>query len=210
MTIMTRQYTAVASQASEAVEKAADSWVQGVRKLADRFPVLPQVDLVPAVERYFEFVQRAVDLNRGITLRWAQAADTLSGAVREQAESAGQVARQRAESVGDVVRERAESFEQAATRQAAQAEQAVARQAEQAERAAARQAEQAEQAQEELAREARRLEREQARQAHQRARERYEGQTKAELGKQLAQRDLPKSGTVNELIERLVEADAAH
>ena len=33
--------------------------------------------------------------------------------------------------------------------------------------------------------------------------------TKAELSKQLAQRDLPKSGTVNELIERLVEADAA-
>ncbi len=188
MTSMTRQYSAVASQASEAVEKAADSWVQGVRKLADRFPVLPQVDLVPAVERYFEFVQRAVDLNRGITLRWAQAADTLSGAVREQAESAGQVALDRAESAADVVRERAESFEQAA----------------------ARQAEHAEQAGQELARETRQLEGEQAEQAHQQARERYEGLTKAELGKQLAQRDLPKSGTVNELIERLVEADAAH
>ncbi len=196
MTSMTRQYSAVASQASEAVEKAADSWVQGVRKVADRFPTLPQVDLVPAVEHYFDFVQWALDLNRGITIRWAQAAGTLSGAVREQAESAGQVALERAESVGDVVRERAESFEQAATRQAAQAEQA-----------AARQAEQARQAEEELAREARRLEREQARKAHQRARERYEGQTKAELSEQLAQRDLPKTGTVDELIERLVEAD---
>ena len=207
MTSMTRQYSAVASQASEAVEKAADSWVQGVRKVADRFPTLPQVDLVPAVEHYFDFVQWALDLNRGITIRWAQAAGTLSGAVREQAESAGQVALERAESVGDVVRERAESFEQAATRQAEQAEQATARQAEQAEQAAARQAEQARQAEEELAREARRLEREQARKAHQRARERYEGQTKAELSEQLAQRDLPKTGTVDELIERLVEAD---
>ena len=207
MTSMTRQYSAVASQASEAVEKAADSWVQGVRKVADRFPTLPQVDLVPAVERYFDFVQWALDLNRGITIRWAQAAGTLSGAVREQAESAGQVALERAESVGDVVRERAESFEQAATRQAAQAEQATARQAEQAEQAAARQAEQARQAEEELAREARRLEREQARKAHQRARERYEGQTKAELSEQLARRDLPKTGTLDELIERLVEAD---
>ena len=127
MTSMTRQYSAVASQASEAVEKAADFWVQGVRKVADRFPTLPQVDLVPAVEHYFDFVQWALDLNRGITIRWAQAAGTLSGAVREQAESAGQVALERAESVGDVVRERAESFEQAATRQAAQAEQATAR-----------------------------------------------------------------------------------
>ncbi len=209
MTIMTRQYSAVASQATEAVEKAADSWAQGVRKLADRFPVVPQVDLVPAVERYFDFVQRAVDLNRGITLRWAQAAGTLSGAVRERAESAGQVALHRAESAADVVRERAESFEQAAARQAEQVERVAARQADQAERAAARQADQAEQAGQELAHEARRLEREQARQAHQRARERYEGLTKAELSKQLAQRDLPKSGTVNELIERLVEADAA-
>jgi hypothetical protein len=185
---MTRQYSAVASQASGAVDKAADSWAQGVRKLTDRIPVLPQVDLVPAVERYFDFVQRAVDLNRGITVRWAQAAGTLSGVAREQAQSAGQVVRERAESASDVVHERAESFEQAA----------------------ARQAEQAEQAGQELAREAQRLEREQARQAHQRARERYEGMTKAELSKQLTQRDLPKSGTVNELIERLVEADTAH
>ena len=210
MTIMTRQYTAVASQASEAVEKAADSWVQGVRKLADRIPMLPQVDLVPAVERYFDFVQRAVDLNRVVTVRWAQAAGTLSGAVRAQAESAGRATLERAESAADVVRERAESFEQATVRQAEQAERAAARQAEQAERAAAQQAEQAKQAGQDLAREARRLEREQAEQAHQRAREPYEGLTKAELSKQLAQRDLPKSGTVNELIERLVEADAAH
>jgi hypothetical protein len=39
------------------------------------------------------------------------------------------------------------------------------------------------------------------------ARERYEGLTKAELSDLLAQRDLPRSGNVEELIERLVEAD---
>jgi hypothetical protein len=63
--------------------------------------------------------------------------------------------------------------------------------------------EQAEKAEQERAREARKAEREQARQA----RERYEGQTKAELIDQLAERDLPKTGNVDELIERLVEAD---
>ena len=187
MTSMTRQYSAVAGHASEAVEKAADSWAQGVRKMAERFPVLPQVDLVPAVERYFDFVQRAVDMNRGVTLRWAQAAGTLSGAVREQARSAGKVAQERAESAAVVVRERAESFEKTAARQADLADEAT----------------------QELTREAHRLERERARQMHQQARERYEGMTKAELSKQLAERDLPRSGTVNELIERLVEADAA-
>jgi hypothetical protein len=185
MTMMTRQYSAVASQASEAVEKAADSWTQGMRRVTGLFPALPMVDLVPAVERYFDLVQRAVDINRDITVRWAQAAGTLTGAVREQAESAGQVVRERAESAGEIMRERAESFEAAAAEQAAKAEQA----------------------EKEMALEARRVEREQARQAHQQARERYEGLTKAELSDLLAKRGLPKSGNVPELIERLVEAD---
>jgi hypothetical protein len=93
--------------------------------------------------------------------------------------------RERAESVGEVVRERAESFE----------------------RATGEQAERAEQTREELAREARRLERQRDRNAHEKARARYEGLTKAELSDLLAERNLPKTGTVNELLERLVEAD---
>jgi hypothetical protein len=36
----------------------------------------------------------------------------------------------------------------------------------------------------------------------------YEGLTKAELRDQLAERDLPKTGNVAELAERLVEADS--
>ena len=77
--------------------------------------------------------------------------------------------------------------------QAAKAEQAVREQAGKAEH--------------ERAREARKAERQQARQARDQARDRYEGQTKAELSDQLAERDLPKTGNVDELIERLVEAD---
>ena len=183
---MTRQYSTAASQASEAAERAAGSWEQGVGKLADRLPALvPQVDLVPAVERYFDFVQRAVNVNRMIAVEWAQAVGALAGAARKRAESAGEVVRERAESVGEVVRERAESFEQAASEQA----------------------DKAEQAQEELAREARRIERQKARQAHEQARARYEGLTKAELSDLLAERNLPKTGNVDELVERLVEAD---
>jgi hypothetical protein len=185
MSSMTRQYSAVASQASNVVEKAADRWQESVRKVADRVPVLPQVDLVPAVERYFDLVQRAVDMNRRFTVRWVQAAGSLSGAVREQADTAGEVVRERAESASDVARDRAASFERAADRQAAQAEQA----------------------EKDLAREARRVEREHARREHAKARVRYEGLTKAELSDLLAKRDLPKTGNVDELIERLVEAD---
>ena len=42
----------------------------------------------------------------------------------------------------------------------------------------------------------------------QQAREPYEGLTKAELIGQLTERGLPKSGTVDDLIERLVSADS--
>jgi hypothetical protein len=175
MPSITRQYSAAAGQASEATERAAELWTQGVGKLTDRLPaLLPQIDLVPAIDRYFDFVQRAVTMNRSIAVEWAQAVSALSGAARERAASAG-----------EVVRERAESFE----------------------RAASEQAEKAEKAQEELAREARRIERQNARQAHEKARARYEGMTKAELSDLLVKRDLPKTGNVDELVERLVEAD---
>jgi hypothetical protein len=162
MTSTTQRYRAAASQSASTAEKIADFWAQGSQRLSDyMLPGLPQVDLVPVVERYFEFVQRTVDISRDLTIKWAEAAGTLSGAVREQAES-----------VGGLVRG------------------------------------QAEQAEKELAREARQAEREQARHARDKARERYEALTKAELSDRLDQRNLPKTGNVDELVERLVEADS--
>jgi hypothetical protein len=187
MTSTTERYRAAASQSASMVEKIADFWTQGAQQLSDRMlPGLPQVDFVPVVERYFEFVQRTVDISRDLTLKWAEAAGTLSGAVREQAETVGGLVREQAESTRDFVHE----------------------QAGKAEHAAREQAEKAEKAEQELAREARKAEREQARHAHDKARERYEGLTKAELSDLLDKRDLPKTGNVDELVERLVEADS--
>jgi hypothetical protein len=171
MNTLTRQYSTAANQARTAAEKATGLWTQRARTLADRLPALPQIDLVPAVERYFDLVQRTVDLNRDLAVKWAEAASALPGAAREKAESANKVARAKA----------------------ATAEQSAH--------------EHAERATHELAREARKIERQQARKAQTMARERYEGLTKAELSDLLAQRGLPKSGNVDELIERLVEAD---
>ncbi len=186
MTSMTRQYSAAAGRARNAAGKTADIWTQGARTVKDLVPGLPQVDLVPAVERYFELVERTVAINRHLAVRCAQAGGTLSGVVREKAESAGDLVREKAEAAGNVVREQAEKAEQAALEQA----------------------EKAEQAEKELARQARQAEREQARRAHERARERYEGLAKARLSDLLAKRELPKTGNVDELIERLVEADS--
>jgi len=176
MTSTTERYRAAASQSGSTVEKIADFWTQGSQKMTDYMPAgLPQVDLVPIVERYFEFVQRTVDISRDLTIKWAESAGMLSGVVREQAESVGGLVREQAESARDFAHEQAEL---------------------------------AEKAEKELAREARKAEREQAKHAHDKARERYEGLTKAELSDQLGQRDLPKTGNVDELIERLVEADS--
>ena len=187
MTSTTQRYSAAASQSAGTAEKIADFWTQGSQRLSHyMLPGLPQVDLVPVVKRYFEFVQRTVDINRDLTLKWAEAVGALSGAVREQAESVGGLVREQAESARDFVHEQAGKAEQAAREQA----------------------EQAGQAEKELAREARQVDREQARHAHDKARERYEGLTKAELSDLLGQRDLPKTGNVDELVERLVEADS--
>ncbi len=182
MTSTTERYSAAASQATGAAEKFADVWAQSAQTLSERMlPGLPQIDLVPVVERYFEFVQRTVDISRDLTVKWVETAGMLSGAAREHAESVSGLVREQAESARNLVHE----------------------QAGQAEQAARAQAEQAEQARQELAREARRAEREQTR----KARERYQNLTKAELSDLLGQRDLPKTGNVDELVERLVEAD---
>jgi len=90
-----------ATRARTAMEKVAGFWAQGARKLIDQtymVPQLPQAGLIPAVERYFEFVQRMTEMNRDLTVKWVQAASALSGVACEQAP---------AEPAGDVVREQA-------------------------------------------------------------------------------------------------------
>ena len=154
---MTMQYRTAASRARNAAGKTAGFWTRGARTVTDLVPGPPRVDLVLAVERYFDLVQRTVDINRHLAVRCAEAMGTLSGVAREKTESAGDLVREKALVAGNVVREQAEKAEQAALEQAEKAEQAekeLARQArqaqreaaERAERAARQQAEQAEQA----------------------------------------------------------------
>jgi hypothetical protein len=53
-----------------------------------------------------------VDVNRHLTVKWVEAADTLTGVVRDQAESAADVAREMPASVGHVVHVQAAKAEQ--------------------------------------------------------------------------------------------------
>ena len=104
-------------------------------------PGLPQADLIPAVERYFEFVQRTVDMSRDFTIKWVEAGNMLSDTIREQAESARGLMREQAESARGLVHEQADKAEQAASEQAEKTEQAgkkLARETRKAERDQAR------------------------------------------------------------------------
>ncbi len=90
--------------------------------------------------------------------------------------------------------------------QAAKADELAREQAEKAEQVQREQAEQAEQAKRDEEKAAKAAER--GCQAGQGAGARaVRGLTKAELADKAGRRDLPKSGTVEELIERLVDAD---
>ncbi len=75
-----------ASQARSPAEKVADFWTQGTQKFIDQTYLFPrlQADLIPAVERYFEFVQRMVEMNRDLAVKWVEAASAQLGVVRQQ------------------------------------------------------------------------------------------------------------------------------
>jgi hypothetical protein len=189
MSTSTESYTAVAGQAREATEKTVETFKQGVAKFTDQANVLakiPTVDLTQPVARYFEYVQKSVDLNRELATTWAELVTSLSGTVRQQAERVTEIVKDQTDVVADLAVKRAEQAEDVADEQAKLAEEAKKeqdRQVKAAERAAAKQ-------------------------AKEQAREPYEGLTKAELSDLLAERELPKTGTVEELIERLVSADS--
>jgi hypothetical protein len=94
-----------ATRARSTVKKIAGFWTQGARKFIDQtymFALLPQAGLIPAVERYFEFMQRMAEMNRDLNVKWVQAASALSGVACEQVpvESAGDVVRERAATAG--------------------------------------------------------------------------------------------------------------
>jgi len=189
MSTSTEMYTNVANQARVATEKSVETFKKSAQTFAEQTNViakLPTVDLTTPVQRYFDFVQQTIDKNREFAIKWAESVNSFSGTVRGQAESFGNVITDQTAKVADLV-----------TEQAAKAEQV-----------AQDQADKAEQVEKDLVKEAKKAEREAAKKAHEEARAAYEGLTKAELSDLLAERELPKSGTVEELIERLVAADS--
>jgi len=211
-----------ARRAEDAIVNASDLWTQNIQNLMEQFGTLrlPAVPTDPSafVEQWFDFSDRVSRVNREYVLNLTGAWNSLGGAVRQHVDGLGEAVRDQVQAVSHTTKEQLDKAAETEREQIEQAEREQReqiRRAERAERDRIRRAEeaererieQAEQAERDRAREARNAERQKARQARQSARERYEGLTKAQLSAELANRDLPKSGTVEELIERLVDAD---
>ena len=86
---------------------------------------LPTVDFAQGVERYFEFVQKAVDVNRELATNWADAVNSFSGVVREQTEKVRGLTTEQADKVESATREQADKVEQAEKTQARRPRQAT-------------------------------------------------------------------------------------
>ena len=183
------EYTDTVRIGQEAWTNVTEAWTSGIAKVADQvhLPAVPVVptETTPVVEQWFEFTDRLAKVNREYVLNLASAADAFGSAVRNHVEGIGEVVRDQVRTVPVTAKAQLEKV--------AEAERELA--------------ERVEQAQREQARAARNAERQQAREARQAARDRYEGLTKVELSEELGRRDLPKTGNVEELVDRLVEAD---
>jgi hypothetical protein len=186
---LNQEYTATARRPEGAVAEVTNAWAGNIQKATDqlRSPVLPALPIDPTafVEQWFDFTDRLTRVNREYAVNLTSVVNTLGGAVRQHIEG-----------LGDAVRDQVQAVSQSTKDQLDQVADAEREQAEQAE-----------QEQRQQARQLRNAERQKARQERQAAHQRYQGMTKTELTDELARRELPKTGTVDELIERLVEAD---
>jgi len=89
---------------AEATDKTVDTFKQGARAMTDRLDFLasmPSLDFVEPVERYFEYLQKAVDLNREMLVRWAELATQMSGSLRDEAVKAGHELENKVEELAD-------------------------------------------------------------------------------------------------------------
>ena len=93
-----------AETAQSTINQATDVWKQSTEVLAKQdksVAVLPRVDPVRGGERYFEFVQTAVDDNRELEISGADAMGSVYGVVRDGAESISRLGADQADQLAD-------------------------------------------------------------------------------------------------------------
>jgi hypothetical protein len=172
--------TDFAATAQTALTTTLDRWKDGVTSATEQFRSFPTVGNLPQVD-----VTEAVERQFAFIQRVVDLNHQYARQLAEVANTLTGVTRSQLESVGNVVRDQVVSTSDVA-RNAADATEEAARQE---------------------AKEAAKVTRANRKEAADKARVRYEDLSKAELAEQAAKRNLPKSGTVDDLVVRLVEAD---
>ena len=172
--------TATASNAQAALTTTLDRWKDGVSSVTEQFRSLPTIGNLPKVD-----LAEAVERQFAFIQRLVDLNHSYARQLAEVANTLTGVTRSQLESVGNVVRDEVTSGADVARTAADTAEEAARQEA----------------------RDAAKAERAKRKEAADQARARYEDLSKAELSEEAAKRDLPKTGTVDELVARLVEAD---
>jgi hypothetical protein len=177
MTLQTA-YIETAAKAQNVASDATDLWARGIQKLFSVTPPTGYVDPTGSVDWYFDTAAKLLEQQRDYVKTLAGTMSSVQGAVRDQAVSVASTLREQAASASNVMRTRAGDVEQLANDQAREADRQARREARQAKR------------------EARAF-----------AAEQFADMTKTELQDALSARHLPKTGNVDELRDRLVDAE---
>ena len=180
------QYVNGARSARTALTDAATSWAGSIKDAAAQVPApFAMLNATALITQSVTFARQLQQANLEYAVNLLRALSVAGEAAGQYRDSVGSVLRNQVNALSDSVHEQVNKTDQIIQDQA----------------------ERAEQAERDEIRQARAAERREARQAHQTARERYEGKTKTELADELSTRDLPKTGNLDELIDRLVDAD---
>jgi len=197
----TEQFTEAASAAvngaRNAVQRSTELWKQSAETLTERtdlwWQASPLETVTDATEKYFSYLQEGLQVNQEIAVKWVGALSSIAQAFRDQLQTVSDFQRGHSKAISTWISSETETFQDAANRQAEQVQQAAREREEQAQQ---------------LERQRAKAERDEARRNRQELRQQYQELTKSELADQLAERGLPKTGTVDELIDRLVSADS--
>ena len=101
-----QQYADVTTGALTALERSPELWKQGTTRLTEQVAVVSKLPLPgpdEATDRYFEYLQRGMEINRDFAKSGTGAAGTFSDLLQVQTRSVGEVVRGHAESIAEWV-----------------------------------------------------------------------------------------------------------
>ena len=111
------QYADLTTGALGALERSAELWKQGATKVTDQVGVvskMPLPDLDQAVDRYFEYLQRGIEVNRDFAKKWTDAVTAVSELAQTQTTALSDAVRGHADAITDWISGEADTAQKSA------------------------------------------------------------------------------------------------